>query len=91
VNPAVNTISVFKKLDKAKPAGAEIPVGTTDERGDLGRQSCLRPNALDGTVSVVDLVAKEVVNTYHRRVEPAAVVLSPTTPACSSPTHRRTP
>jgi YVTN family beta-propeller protein len=79
VNPDVNTITVFKKLDKPKPSkAAEIAVGhdpvsvaiTQDNRAFVA-------NAADGTVSVVDLGERHVFNTFPVGVEPAAVVLSP--------------
>jgi DNA-binding beta-propeller fold protein YncE len=79
VNPDVDTITIFKGLDKTKPTkAAEIAVGHDPVSVAIAPDNrAFVANALDGTVSVVDLVAREVVNTYDVGAEPAAVVLSP--------------
>lgn len=79
VNPDVDTVTVFKNLDKAKPGRvAEIAVGRDPVSVAISRTNrAYVANALDGTVSVVDLVDRAVVGTIPVGVEPSAVVLSP--------------
>ena len=79
VNPEVDTITVLKKLDKAKPSrAAEIHVGHDPVSVAISADNrAFVANAFDGTVSVVDIVNKEIVNTYAVGAEPSAVVLSP--------------
>src|SRR5207244_2885868 len=82
VNPDANTITVFKGLDKPKPSkAAEIAVGHDPVSVTISSANrAFVANAADGTISVVDLLPRHVVETIPVGTEPAAAPAAPYRP-----------